>query len=90
MAKVVLINKMEQAVRHTCETMMKQMSCCTCDRCVLDVMALALNTLPPKYVVTNMGEVITNVNLNSSQGQANITLAVCNAIEIVKNRPRHG
>jgi competence protein ComFB len=91
MDEVILINKMESVVRQVTDQMIDKYdeSVCRCPRCRLDILALALNTLPPKYVVTNIGNAVTNVDLDSSQWQANVTMAVCNAIEVVRSRPRH-
>lgn len=89
--EVVLVNKMESAVRAMTEQMLNKRgeTACQCSRCQLDIQALALNSLPPKYVVTNIGNAVTNVDMGSSQGLANVTMAVCSAIEIVRSRPRH-
>lgn len=91
MEDIVLINKMEKAVEDTVDQLFASGKTpgCSCGRCKLDVIALALNSLPSKYVVTNIGNAVTNVALNSSQWQANLTMAVCNAIEIVRRKPRH-
>ena len=91
MEDLVLVNKMENAVKDAVEELFSQGKNpgCSCQRCELDVVALALNSLPSKYVVTNIGNAVTNVTLNSSQWQANLTMAVCNAIEIVRSKPRH-
>ncbi len=91
MENVVLVNKMEKAVMGMVDKLYAEgrHPTCLCDRCKLDVVALALNNLPSKYVVTNVGNAVTNVALESSQWQANLTLAVCNAIDIVHGNPRH-
>ena len=91
MEEFVLVNKMENAVKDAVEELFAQGKNpgCSCQRCKLDVIALALNSLPSKYVVTSIGNAVTNVTLNSSQWQANLTMAVCNAIEIVRSKPRH-
>ena len=91
MENLVLVNKMENAVKDAVEELFAQGKTpgCPCERCKLDVVALALNSLPSKYVVTSIGNAVTNVTLNSSQWQANLTMAVCNAIEIVRSKPRH-
>lgn len=91
MEEIVLVNKMENAVRSMADKMLnkKGETACKCSRCRLDILALALNSLPPKYVVTNIGNAVTNVDLDSSQWQANVTMAVCSAIDIVRSRPRH-
>ena len=89
MEEVILVNKMENVVKQMAGQMISGSGVCDCSRCLLDVLALALNSLPPKYVVTNIGNAVTNVDLDSSQWKANVTMAVCNAINIVKGRPRH-
>lgn len=89
MEEVILVNKMEGAVKQVTEEMLPESGVCLCSRCLLDVLALALNSLPPKYVVTNIGNAVTSVDLDSSQWKANVTVAVCNAINVVKSRPRH-
>lgn len=92
MEEVVLVNKMEDAVKDAVVEMLEKQGddLCKCERCRLDITALTLNTLEPKYVVTTIGNAMINVSLSSVQGQANIISAICNAIEIVKGRPRHG
>lgn len=90
MADIQLINKMERIVASCVEEKFAQLqSGCTCDRCKLDVTALTLNSLPPKYVVTTMGDVVTEVDLHSNQWQADVMMAVLRAVDIVTKRPRH-
>lgn len=90
MSEVILVNKMESAVGQEVDRMLiKNEDICSCSQCKLDVMALALNSLPPKYVVTRMGNAVTNVNLVSFQWKADVTMAVCQAAEMVRKHPRH-
>jgi len=89
MEGVFLVNNMESIVKEAAEQMLPESGLCSCSRCLLDVLALSLNSLPPKYVVTSMGNAVTNADLDSSQWKANVTMALCNAINIVKSRPRH-
>lgn len=57
---------------------------------MLDVQALALNRLPPRYVVSDQGEVFARtVSLNSAQFEVDILHAVLTAISIVTAHPRH-
>lgn len=35
---------------------------CTCEKCLEDVMAIALNRLPPRYVSTDKGSILTQVS----------------------------
>ncbi|MEW6708432.1 MAG: late competence development ComFB family protein [Candidatus Riflebacteria bacterium] len=91
MEEIVIVNKMESAVKRMLDEIIRrrEKDVCACERCKLDVIALALNSLPPKYVVTEIGNAVINVDLDSAQGKANITMAVCSAIDIVNKRPRH-
>lgn len=91
MEEYVLVNKMEEAVKAVVDQLFAEGKNpgCTCERCKLDVTALALNILPSKYTVTTIGDAVTSVALDSSQWRANLVMAVCNAIEIVRKKPRH-
>lgn len=71
------------------ELLGKKPEICGCNRCRLDITALALNTLPPRYVVSDFGEVVTNIDLDTSQWRADVMMAVLKAFEIVRKKPRH-
>jgi competence protein ComFB len=87
---VIFKNYMEEVVDSTMdEILARDDGICKCDRCRMDIKALALNHLPPKYVVTDMGYVYTKVNELVSQFRADITVAVTNAMKVVRKNPRH-
>ena len=87
---MLLTNYMEEVVDRTLEEILAHREdICTCERCILDIKALALNHLPPKYVVTDKGYIYTKVNELVSQFKADITVAVTNAIKIIRKNPRH-
>jgi len=90
MVEMLLINKMEQIVKSCVDIKFASLTdCCTCDRCKLDVVALTLNSLPPKYAVTTIGDMVTEVILHSNQWQADVMMAMLRAIDIVTKKPRH-
>ncbi len=62
---------------------------CKCERCILDIKALALNKLPPKYVVTRRGEVFAKLDIFRNQIRVDVLKAVVESIEIVKKNPSH-
>ena len=62
---------------------------CQCEHCRYDIVALALNFLPPRYVVTDKGETFTKVKALEQQFYIDIVTAITNAITIVKSRPHH-
>ena len=83
-------NYMEEVVDSTMdEILARDEDICKCERCLMDIKALALNNLPPKYVVTDKGYVYTKVNELVSQFKADIAVAVTNAMKIVRKNPRH-
>lgn len=90
MADIKMVNKMELMVKYSLEEVFRQnRKICQCERCQMDVMALTLNSLPPRYVVTDFGEVMTQFDLQSSQWRADVMVALLKAMEMVKKKPRH-
>lgn len=71
------------------EMMAKQEDMCQCERCCHDVASLALNSLPPHYVVTDTGEVYTRVKGLETQFVIDIVSAISRAIVTVHAQPRH-
>ncbi len=62
---------------------------CTCTRCVDDIMALALNKLPPRYVVSHVGEVITDFNFTEAPDRTKVMTEVIRAVRTVSKNPSH-
>lgn len=84
-------NHMEYVVEHMLPKVVKlNPDACTCERCISDIKALALNNLPPRYVATERGEVLTKANELTVQFEADVIRALVDAMEKVKGRPNHG
>ena len=83
-------NIMEDLVEWKLSELMRSAGMCSCERCRADVKALALNNLPPRYVVSVSGDVYSHFDAMNVQMQVNITAAVASAIRIVRNSPHHG
>lgn len=85
-----LINTMESAVAtQLCDLKMNFPNACFCDRCQQDIMAVALNSLPPRYVVSEEGEVYARIAELRQQYHADIIVALIEAIDKVQKHPRH-
>ncbi|MFH1092641.1 MAG: late competence development ComFB family protein [Candidatus Omnitrophota bacterium] len=54
----------------------------------LDIMALILNRLPARYVVTGKGWIMTKIKETEAQFQADILREMVRAIKIVDSNPR--
>jgi len=82
-------NYMEDVVRHTLDSIIDKEDCCNCEKCRLDIMAIVLNDLPSKYVVTREGELYAKVNNLRQQFEVDVVAAITKAAAIVKQNPRH-
>ena len=83
-------NIMEDLVECKLNELMRCSGMCSCERCRADVKALALNKLPPRYVVSVNGDVYSHFEAMNVQTQVNITAAVASAIRVVRESPHHG
>ncbi len=82
-------NYMETLVYDALDGILDKMDMCKCEKCKLDVIAIALNALPPKYVATENGMFYTKLQLLQEQFNVNVFTAIANAAVIVKGIPRH-
>ncbi|MCJ7691011.1 MAG: late competence development ComFB family protein [Clostridiaceae bacterium] len=63
---------------------------CKCEKCKLDIEALALNSLDTKYIVSEQGEIYTKALTEiDKQEKINVTTAITKAIEIVSANTKH-
>ena len=81
-----LVNVMEELVTDIVADMAREGKMCACTRCRLDVSAIALNNLPPSYVVTAEGE---SIKSNMTQYRVDALRMVTRAIEVVRKMPHH-
>ena len=85
-----LKNYMEDAVFQVLDSVLAtRPDVCNCERCRLDIAALALNQLPSKYVVTEKGEIYARTQKLHHQFEADVIPAILEAIEKVAGNPRH-
>lgn len=85
-----LKNYKELAVAHVLPNILKAFpDICTCDKCLLDIKAIALNELKPQYVVTDLGELYAHVTEMDLQYEANIMKALLDGISQVSKKPQH-
>lgn len=82
-------NYMEILVEQELDSMIEKMGVCKCERCRLDIKALALNSLSPKYIVTGNGKLYTKISLLQQQFEVDVLSAITKAILVVKEHPRH-
>ncbi len=86
---MALVNVTEQIVDKRLREILATVDCCKCEKCFLDMMAIALNYLKPQYVNTQKGELIKLAENTSYQKSVDIDIACVKAINIVTRSPQH-
>lgn len=87
---IFLKNYMEDFVwGYLDEVLSKYPEICQCDICKHDIVAIALNNLPTKYVVREQGELYSKLETLDTQYRIDVIAALTRAIMIVKDNPRH-
>jgi competence protein ComFB len=81
---------MEDCVTDMLPRILREINACSCDTCRYDITAIALNSLPPKYVVTHKGELYTKLSILQHQFEVDIVAAITKAAVLVSRYPRHG
>ena len=85
----IIKNYMEELVDMMIDDVLKDVDVCGCSQCKADIMAVALNMLPTKYVVTKEGTVYSKTSLLVQQFEVDIITAITKASKIVNKSPRH-
>lgn len=84
-----LKNYMEDIVTKKVDSVLNLMNICKCEKCKLDIMAIALNELPAKYIVTDKGELYTKLRELEQQFEVDIETAIVKAAIFVNKSPQH-
>lgn len=84
-----VVNVTEIMAEEKVGEVISMMEACSCPRCVYDILALALNSLPTKYVTTDMGKQFIQLNSCKKQFETDVVSALIKACQIVKASPRH-
>jgi competence protein ComFB len=84
-----LVNIAELLAREKLALVMERMKVCSCQTCKNDVLALALNSLPTKYVTTDAGKQYFQRDVYKKQYETDILAALTKACVRVKASPRH-
>lgn len=84
-----LLNLTERLVMEKVQEIMERLNVCSCPICREDVLALALNSLPQKYVTTDAGKQLTQLDLYKKQYETDVVAALTKACVRVKVSPRH-
>ena len=84
-----LKNYMEDLVSKKADEILETMDICKCEKCRLDIIALSLNSLPSKYVVSAKGELYAKVRQLEQQFDIDVETAIVKAAIFVNKNPKH-
>ena len=84
-----LKNYMEILVEQMFNLTTQDMDICKCDRCRLDIMAIVLNNIKPKYIVGDDTYLYVKLSLFEQQFSTDIVAAITKGAMIVSENKRH-
>ena len=87
----VIKNEAEKLVLHELEVQLtaKNEEICKCEECVLDMAAIALNSVKPLYRCSLLGTLYTMQAMNEKSYADSVQNAVAQAINKVSKNPSH-
>ncbi len=85
----LVVNIVELLAYEKISEIMKQMDVCDCMQCTADVLAMALNSLPPKYATSDSGKQYAQLKFFKQQFETDVASALVKACLIVKKSPKH-
>lgn len=87
----VLKNYMEVLVWEVIDEILSttDLDICKCVNCRLDIAAKALNNLPPRYYVSEKGEVFSKLNMTHLDARTEVVTEVTKAVMHIVKSPRH-
>ncbi|HYK72558.1 MAG TPA: late competence development ComFB family protein [Pseudoneobacillus sp.] len=86
------VNVMEELVSTLVKVLMlgtEYQTFCQCQKCLNDIVALSLNTLPSHYVTTEEGRKRVFEQLNTIENRKWINKRIISAIHLVGKYPQH-
>ena len=84
-----LINCTAALVEEELERYLENKDICSCERCMLDMKAHAMNNLAPKYIVSDMGYLYQKIAEMRIQNSVDVLKAIIDAVEVVSKNPNH-
>ena len=83
------LNVTQSIVEEKADKYMKMFGMCTCNRCRIDVIAMALSNLPAKYVVVKNEDINPRLSFYEQKYSAAVITQVMGACKKVLERPHH-
>ena len=85
-----IYNYMEQIVKDMLDNLISERpDICKCQKCKFDMMAWALNRLPPRYVISDKGIIFTKLQEVEIQFRADVIRELTKAMALIGKNPQH-
>ena len=84
------VNVMQILVEEKAPRYIQMFGLCPCRRCEMDVKALTLSNLVPKYVVMHKNEMVPMLTIYEGRYSSTIFAQLTRACKLVMDRPHHG
>lgn len=78
----MILDAMDEVLEHKPQI-------CKCDKCLSDIVAYALNRLPPRYVASEKGNTLAKAAYLEKSIQVALLVALTEAVEQINANPRH-
>lgn len=85
----IYLDVMKEVVEDRLMEYMNRFDVCTCERCILDVKALTLSNLPPKFIVVEKSTSRPLLSFYKSKYSAELMTELTKACLAVLDHPRH-
>lgn len=85
----MLVNIAEEFVRMRLPELIEEYDCCKCEKCLDDMMAIALNNIPSEYVNSAEGMLYKRIGNTLPQKHADMDIEIVKAISLVSSNPKH-
>jgi len=82
-AEILVIREMEQQLKNGYEGM------CRCNECIVDIAAIALNSIKPLYRFSLLGGLYASQAMTEQSYAESVKQAVMQAIKKVRKNPAH-
>lgn len=82
-------NITETIVEEVYQEVEQNLGICNCPQCKADIMAYALNQLPPRYVASKIGAAAMKVQALNFQTSADVKAAIYKGADLIREHPRH-
>lgn len=82
-------NLMEKIMANKLDEIWNKFEGCKCERCRDDILACALNRVPPRYVVSQEGELYARVESMNADYELELVKIISQSINVVASNPSH-